>query len=96
MSQGGDERLARLEAGPDVAADLDRLPLHPALLDEATAFISVASSSVSGGHSYLPLGYGRVTVHAPLPARLWSHARHRDTGGGEVLAADLTLYDDAG
>ncbi|MEV4836946.1 SDR family NAD(P)-dependent oxidoreductase [Nonomuraea sp. NPDC049486] len=96
VSQGGDERLARLEAGPDVAADLDRLPLHPALLDEATAFISVASSSVSGGHSYLPLGYGRVTVHAPLPARLWSHARHRDTGGGEVLAADLTLYDDAG
>ncbi|MET8002854.1 type I polyketide synthase [Nonomuraea glycinis] len=88
---GQNEQLARLEAGPDVAAELDRLPLHPALLDEATAYIAV-----SGEHSYLPLGYGRVTVHAPLPARLWSHARHRDTGGGEVLAADLTLYDDAG
>ncbi|MGN9786184.1 type I polyketide synthase [Nonomuraea sp. ZG12] len=88
---GQNEQIARLEAGPDVAAELDRLPLHPALLDEATAYIAV-----SGEHSYLPLGYGRITVHAPLPARLWSHARHRDTGGGEVLAADLTLYDDAG
>ena len=88
---GQNEQLARLEAGPDVAAELDRLPLHPALLDEATAYIAV-----SGEHSYLPLGYGRVPVRAPLPARLWSHARHRDTGGGEVLAADLTLYDDAG
>ncbi|WP_336206813.1 type I polyketide synthase [Nonomuraea sp. LPB2021202275-12-8] len=88
---GQNEQLARLEAGPDVTADLDLLPLHPALLDEATAYIAV-----SGEHSYLPLGYGRITVHAPLPARVWSHARHRDTGGGEVLAADLTLYDDAG
>lgn len=91
VRHGADEQLARLEAGPDVAEDLAALPLHPALLDEATAFISVA-----GEHSYLPLGYGRLTVHAPLPPRLWSHARLRDTGGGEVIAADLTLYDDAG
>ncbi|WP_326643404.1 SDR family NAD(P)-dependent oxidoreductase [Nonomuraea fuscirosea] len=88
---GQDEQLAQLEAGPLVAAELGALPLHPALLDEATAFIAV-----SGEHSYLPLGYGRVTVRAPLPATLWSHARLRDTGGGEVLAADLVLYDDAG
>ncbi|MGI5281963.1 SDR family NAD(P)-dependent oxidoreductase [Nonomuraea polychroma] len=88
---GQNEQLAHLAAGPDVAAELAVLPLHPALLDEATAFIAV-----SGEHSYLPLGYGRITVHAPLPATLWSHARLRDTGGGEVLAADLTLYDDAG
>ncbi|MEW9551901.1 SDR family NAD(P)-dependent oxidoreductase [Nonomuraea sp. NPDC050783] len=88
---GSNEQLAHLVAGPDVAAELGALPLHPALLDEATAFVAV-----SGEHSYLPLGYGRLTVHAPLPATLWSHARLRDTGGGEVLAADLTLYDDAG
>ncbi|MFI6290881.1 SDR family NAD(P)-dependent oxidoreductase [Nonomuraea sp. NPDC050790] len=88
---GQNEQLARLEAGAGVAAELDALPLHPALLDEATAFISV-----TGEHSYLPLGYGRVTLHAPLPATLWSHARLRDTGGGEVLAADLTLYGEAG
>ncbi|MFG2074620.1 type I polyketide synthase [Nonomuraea maritima] len=88
---GQDEQLARLEAGADVTAELTALPLHPALLDEATAFVAV-----SGEHSFLPLGYGRVTVHGPLPAVVWSHARLRDTGGGEVLAADLTLYDDTG
>uniref|UniRef100_UPI000DE3E78D SDR family NAD(P)-dependent oxidoreductase n=1 Tax=Nonomuraea lactucae TaxID=2249762 RepID=UPI000DE3E78D len=91
VHHGAGEQLARLEAGPEVTADLDRLPLHPALLDEATAFIAV-----TGEHSYLPLGYGRVTLHAPLPPRLWSHAQPRDTGGDEVMAADLTLYDDTG
>ncbi|WP_230884497.1 type I polyketide synthase [Planomonospora sp. ID82291] len=88
---GQEEQLARLEAGPETAAELDRLPLHPALLDEATAFVSATV-----GGRYLPLGYGSVTVHAPLPAALWSHARHRDTGGGEVVAVDLTMYDDDG
>jgi acyl transferase domain-containing protein/acyl carrier protein len=88
---GQDEELARLEAGPETAAELDRLPLHPALLDEATAFVS----AMVGGR-YLPLGYGSLTVHAPLPATLWSHARHRDTGGGEVVAVDLTMYGDDG
>ncbi|SDH69862.1 type I polyketide synthase [Nonomuraea jiangxiensis] len=88
---GQNEQLAQLVAGPQVAAELGILPLHPALLDEATAFVAVA-----GEHSYLPLGYGRITVHAPLPDAVWSHARLRDTGGGEVLAVDLTLYDDAG
>ncbi|MEU8110193.1 SDR family NAD(P)-dependent oxidoreductase [Nonomuraea muscovyensis] len=91
VHHGAGEQLARLEAGPDVTTELDRLPLHPALLDEATAYIAV-----TGEHSYLPLGYGRLTLHAPLPARLWSHARPRDTGGDEILATDLTLYDDAG
>ncbi|GIH80216.1 SDR family NAD(P)-dependent oxidoreductase [Planobispora longispora] len=88
---GREEELARLEAAPETAAELGRFGLHPALLDEATAFVSA-----SGEHSYLPLGYGRITVHAPLAERIWSHARHRDTGGGEILAVDLALYDDDG
>ncbi|MEV0584409.1 SDR family NAD(P)-dependent oxidoreductase [Nonomuraea sp. NPDC050310] len=90
VAHGVNEELARLEACPETAAELDRFGLHPALLDEATAFVSAA-----GEHSYLPLGYGKLTVHAPMPARVWSHAVHRDTGG-EVIAVDLTLYDDTG
>ncbi|GAT69455.1 acyl transferase [Planomonospora sphaerica] len=88
---GQEEELALLEAAPEVAAELGRFGLHPALLDEATAFVSAA-----GEHSYLPLGYGRITVHAPLQERVWSHARHRDTGGGEIVSVDLTLYGDDG
>ncbi|GAA3815473.1 type I polyketide synthase [Sphaerisporangium flaviroseum] len=91
VHQGQDEHLARLEAGPEVTAELDRFVLHPALLDEATSFVNA-----SVGGRFLPLGYGRVTVHGPLPARLWSHAQQRDGGGGEIVALDLTLYDDGG
>ncbi|MDH2425407.1 type I polyketide synthase [Sphaerisporangium sp. TRM90804] len=91
VHMGQNEHLARLEAGREAAAELDRLPLHPALLDEATAFVS----ALVGG-KYLPLGYGRLTLLAPLPAKLWSHARLRDTEGGEIVAVDLTLYDDGG
>ncbi|MFE0154458.1 SDR family NAD(P)-dependent oxidoreductase [Nonomuraea sp. NPDC059007] len=90
VAQGAGEEIALLEAAPETAAELGRYGLHPALLDEATAFVSAA-----GEHSYLPLGYGRLTVHAPLPARVWSHAVHRE-GGGEVIAVDVTMYDDTG
>jgi acyl carrier protein len=60
------------------------------LLDEATSF-----GSSRGSGSYLPIGYGRVLVRGPLPASLWSHLRHRDSGD-ELLLADLTLMDDDG
>ncbi|MET8846331.1 SDR family NAD(P)-dependent oxidoreductase [Amycolatopsis sp. NPDC004625] len=65
--------------------------MHPALLDVATAF-----GRGRGSGTYLPMSYGRVVVHAPLPASFHSHLRHRDTGGDQVIAADLTLCDDTG
>ncbi|MFI6478618.1 SDR family NAD(P)-dependent oxidoreductase [Nonomuraea sp. NPDC050663] len=91
VAHGQGEQVARLVAGSRVAGELESLPLHPALLDEATAYVSVATE-----HSYLPLGYGRLTVLGALEPVVWSHARLRDTGGGEVLAADLTLYGEHG
>ncbi|WP_033260583.1 type I polyketide synthase [Amycolatopsis vancoresmycina] len=65
--------------------------LHPALLDVATAF-----GRGRGSGTYLPMSYGRVVVHAPLPASFHSHLRYRDSGGDQVIAADLTLCDDTG
>jgi acyl transferase domain-containing protein/acyl carrier protein len=88
---GVDEELALLEAPDPVGAELDQWELHPALLDEATSF-----GTSRGGGQYLPMGYGRLLVRAPLPARLWSHLRYRDAGTGEVIVADLTLLDDSG
>jgi phthiocerol/phenolphthiocerol synthesis type-I polyketide synthase E len=88
---GQDEELALLEATEETASDLHRWVLHPALLDEATAY------GRSGfDERFLPLGYGKVTVRGPLPARLWSWLRHRDGGGSEVRASDISLLDDAG
>jgi acyl transferase domain-containing protein len=89
--EGQGEQLALLEASGPTPTELTDWVLHPAMLDEATAF-----GSVSGDASYLPLGYGQITIHGSLPARLWSHLRYRDTGSTEVVVADLSLLDDDG
>ncbi|WP_439380586.1 SDR family NAD(P)-dependent oxidoreductase [Amycolatopsis lexingtonensis] len=65
--------------------------LHPALLDVATAF-----GRGRGSGTYLPMSYGRVVVHDVLPASFHSHLRYRDSGGDQVIAADLTLCTDDG
>jgi acyl transferase domain-containing protein/acyl carrier protein len=91
VHEGQGEQLALLTATDATAADMAGWVLHPALLDEATWF-----GQAEGGGTYLPLGYGSIAVRRPLPARLWSHARYRDTGSTEVIVADITLYDDSG
>jgi phthiocerol/phenolphthiocerol synthesis type-I polyketide synthase E len=98
---GDGEELALLEAGDLAARELDRWVLHPALLDVATSF-----GRTRGEGSYLPLGYGRLLVRAPLPARFYSHLRYPPGGeggdevgggaGGEIVAADVTLLDESG
>ncbi|QKV80968.1 type I polyketide synthase [Amycolatopsis sp. Hca4] len=87
---GAHEELASLVA-PDAAVGDKGWGLHPALLDVATAF-----GRGRGSGTYLPMSYGRVVVHAPLPARFHSHLRYRDSGGDQVIAADLTLCADDG
>ncbi|SCL21428.1 Acyl transferase domain-containing protein [Micromonospora pallida] len=92
---GDGEELAELAARPMVAAEIGVLALHPAMLDEATAF--GAGYGVPADQRYLPLGYGRVVVHGPLPERITSHLRHR--GGDaerEILRADFSIADAAG
>ncbi|WP_328853115.1 SDR family NAD(P)-dependent oxidoreductase [Micromonospora globbae] len=88
---GDGEELARIEAPAEAAGDLASWGLHPALLDVATAF-----GRGQGSGTYLPLSYGRIVVRGPLPARFTSHLRHRDSATDEVVAADLTLRDEAG
>jgi acyl transferase domain-containing protein/acyl carrier protein len=91
VHEGQYEELALIEATEETAADLARWTVHPALLDEATAF-----GRPSGEGRYLPLGYGRIIVRRPLPARFWSHLRHGDSGTAEVSTVDLSLLDDMG
>ncbi|MFF1611415.1 SDR family NAD(P)-dependent oxidoreductase [Amycolatopsis sp. NPDC058278] len=87
---GEHEELASLVA-PDAAAGDTGWGLHPALLDVATAF-----GRGRGSGTYLPMSYGRVVVHAPLPASFHSHLRYRASGGDQVISADLTLCADDG
>ncbi|MFG1646306.1 beta-ketoacyl synthase N-terminal-like domain-containing protein [Amycolatopsis sp. NPDC049252] len=87
---GEHEELASIVA-PDAAAGDTGWGLHPALLDIATAF-----GRGRGSGTYLPMSYGRVVVHDVLPASFHSHLRYRDSGGDQVIAADLTLCADDG
>ncbi|TDP89069.1 type I polyketide synthase [Labedaea rhizosphaerae] len=88
---GTGEELASIVAPEPAEGDLGAWGLHPALLDVATAF-----GRGQGSGTYLPMSYGRVVVHAGLPARLHSWLRHRDSASDKVVAADLALCDDDG
>ncbi|MBB5873235.1 acyl transferase domain-containing protein/acyl carrier protein [Allocatelliglobosispora scoriae] len=88
---GAEEQLALLEVPAHVAAELDRWVLHPALLDEATSFARGA-----GEGQYLPMGYGKLLVRDSLPARIYSHLRFRAESSGEIITADITIYDETG
>ncbi|MGV9302383.1 SDR family NAD(P)-dependent oxidoreductase [Nonomuraea sp. NPDC003727] len=86
-----EEELAFVEGTEQVAEEVGRWGLHPALLDVATSF-----GRGNGGGAYLPLSYGRLLVRSPLPDRFYSHLKRRGDGGAEVVTADLTLMDESG
>jgi phthiocerol/phenolphthiocerol synthesis type-I polyketide synthase E len=88
---GDGEQLALLELPPAFEPDLPAYALHPALLDNATAFAQVTLTS---GH-YLPFAYGRVTARAPLPRRFYSHIRRVDDGA-DMVTCDIHLLDEDG
>ncbi|MFL6261096.1 MAG: amino acid adenylation domain-containing protein [Thermoanaerobaculia bacterium] len=88
---GSGEALALLEIPELFADDLEDYPLHPALLDVGTSFAHLHLGK--GGH--LPVSYRGVTVHGPLPRRLYSHARLVGEGGGEMRYR-VTLLDEEG
>jgi acyl transferase domain-containing protein/acyl carrier protein len=87
---GPDETLAELELPEAFAADLDRLDLHPSLLDLANAYPGVFLAE----EFRIPIAYGRMALHAPLPRRFFSH--HRTTGsdhaGKATRTAEISLY----
>jgi acyl transferase domain-containing protein len=85
---GQGEVLARLVAADVVTGELSQWGLHPALLDEAISF-----GEMSG--EYLPIGYGRLLIRRPLPARMWSHWRYHPDRG-EVVSGDLSIMDEDG
>lgn len=92
---GTDELLASIELREEFSADLEQYKLHPAIIDIVTG---VAKQHLSDGGSYLPLSYKKVSVHGPLPRRIYSHAK---AGAGnrqrkDVLTFDVVIMDEAG
>lgn len=61
------EALALLELPAQFHHDLERYPLHAALLDIATSF------AMGDEAFYLPIAYSKVKIHAPLSRKIWSY-----------------------
>ncbi|MEU7907451.1 SDR family NAD(P)-dependent oxidoreductase [Actinoplanes sp. NPDC049118] len=94
MYVGDGEFLARLGLPPQFSAEVDELPLHPALMDIATAFVGVHHAK----EFRIPISYGRIRMFAPLAAEVYSHQRYRDDdqAGKETVTSDVTITDLAG
>jgi phthiocerol/phenolphthiocerol synthesis type-I polyketide synthase E len=93
---GDDEVLATLELPAEFAGDLDRMKLHPALLDKA---IGTGRDFIVGAVPYLPYAYRRLVWRHPLAARIHVHtraARSAGTSRAETPTFNLTIADDAG
>ncbi|WP_425425550.1 beta-ketoacyl synthase N-terminal-like domain-containing protein [Amycolatopsis marina] len=88
---GAGEELASISAPDAARGDEGAWGMHPALLDVATAF-----GRGRGSGTYLPMSYGRLTMHAPLPGTFHSYLRYRESSGDQVVSADVTLCDDTG
>jgi len=92
---GADEGLADL-ALPD-AVQGDRATghlLHAGLMDLATGWAMHLVEGYTSEHLWVPVSYGRIRVHAPLPAAVRSWVRLAQGGGADGFARfDVTICD---
>ncbi|MFJ2752881.1 SDR family NAD(P)-dependent oxidoreductase [Streptomyces sp. NPDC087297] len=87
LRRGADEQLGSLALDERFRAEAATRPLHPALLDSATALTRRREDA-----HHLPLLYGTVTVYRDLPGEFTSHVRHvRGGGDSGVLVSDIDL-----
>ncbi|MEU8683413.1 SDR family NAD(P)-dependent oxidoreductase [Streptomyces sp. NPDC048611] len=91
---GNGEFLAVLGLPEEFAADLDKLSMHPSLVDLATAFVGLHLAE----EFRIPILYGTVRALRPLPRRVVSYQRYRegDAAGRQTVTADVTVMDEDG
>ncbi len=101
------EALGRLDLPAEYHQADAAYQLHPALLDLATGFSGFAALAADVRDRakaapvtdfYLPVGYDKLTVHAPLPVLGYSHIRPQPDvpPTPEYRKLDVTILDDAG
>jgi len=96
MDFGRAEALVTLELPAGFVGDLDRYPIHPALVDMATgsAMFLIADYEAQGG-MYVPMNYGQVRIRKPVPAKCFSHIRANAgvTADNQVATFDVDIFD---
>ena len=98
MAFGADEGLARLALPEAARHDLSAgYLMHPSLLDIATGWAMELIPGYCGDHLWVPLRYGRIAIHRPLPAEVlsWVRLTQGSADAGEAQF-DVTLCDATG
>ncbi|MCW3844716.1 SDR family NAD(P)-dependent oxidoreductase [Micromonospora yasonensis] len=92
--EAGEQRLmVTLELAEEFAADLERYPLHPALLDVAGASARIRARDVF----YLPFTYRSLQVFAPLTRVIHCYVEVAESGdSGETLTVSIELLSPQG
>jgi acyl transferase domain-containing protein/acyl carrier protein len=91
----GKQGLAHLDLSEEFIDELELFKLHPALLDSATGFLF----GYVGKTAYIPFAYKRLTMNAPLAAKMYSYSRVQEQGETaqkESLKFDITIMDEQG
>jgi acyl transferase domain-containing protein/thioesterase domain-containing protein/acyl carrier protein len=91
---GADEAVAELGLAQPFRSDRESGSLlHVALLDIATGFaMGLAPGFAASQALWVPMSYGRITVHGPLPDDVRSHVRLRtDHDAAGFATFDVTI-----
>ncbi|SFE45209.1 Acyl transferase domain-containing protein [Sulfitobacter brevis] len=98
MAFGTSEGLAKLSLPAEVQGDLDAGHLlHSGLMDLATGWAMDLIPGYGAAHLWVPVSYGEILVHAPLPANIRSWVRLAKGAAGEgFVNFDVTLTDGNG
>ncbi len=94
---GEGEALVSLSLDERFRDELGRFPLHPAMLDMATASAQGIVPGLDPAEDFLvPLSFGRVRMRHPLPPRAVSHVRLAAPSTGDTAVFDVTIADESG
>jgi NAD(P)-dependent dehydrogenase (short-subunit alcohol dehydrogenase family)/acyl carrier protein len=90
---GKDEGIAELELSEEYSADLSEFKLHPSLLDMSTSFLA---ARFLGEGDYLPFRYRTVRIKAPLPRKVYSYVKYKESGdqSRETVSFDVIIADE--
>jgi len=84
--------VGELELQPEFVSDLAETPLHPALVDIATAFaLPLVSGYETANTFYVPLSYKQVIIYRDLEPSIRSVVRCKDTHNSDTVIFDVTL-----
>jgi thioesterase domain-containing protein/acyl carrier protein len=95
---GQGEGVARLALPDEFASETSDWRIHPALMDLATGWAMGLIDGYQPNHLWVPVSYGSMRVHGPLPAQIISHVRNAGSNRASdpVASFDVTLADAEG